>query len=291
MPIAEHGVLRRVERDLVEARAREPSPHRRRHVGRPAMPGPDHGAHPARTASGADRSCVSMSASVMLPNTPHSEHEIGGHRARVRGRSCPRRRRATSMPRAARAAGRRRELGVELDQAAAHVGPARVVRPARRARSRPSPAHMLTTGSARSAPHRARRVMHCCTTASRCGERALRRGRSALVPLVPVDRCHDGQNHRMTYRVIQWATGLVGKEAIKGVLAHPELELVGCWVHSDDKVGQDVGELVRHRPDRRARRRTASTRSARSTPTPSCTRPCSRARATSSGCSSRARTS
>jgi hypothetical protein len=51
------------------------------------------------------------------------------------------------------------------------------------------------------------------------------------------------QNHSMTYRVIQWATGLVGQEAIKGVLAHPELELVGCWVHSDDKVGKDVGEI------------------------------------------------
>jgi hypothetical protein len=48
----------------------------------------------------------------------------------------------------------------------------------------------------------------------------------------------------MTYRVIQWATGLVGKEAIKGVLAHPELELVGAWVHSADKVGRDVGELA-----------------------------------------------
>lgn len=47
----------------------------------------------------------------------------------------------------------------------------------------------------------------------------------------------------MTYRVIQWATGLVGQEAIKGVLAHPELALVGCWVHSDDKVGKDVGEI------------------------------------------------
>ena len=63
----------------------------------------------------------------------------------------------------------------------------------------------------------------------------------------------------MTYRVIQWATGLVGQEAIKGVLAHPELELVGAWVHSPDKVGRDVGELCgldpigRHR-DRRPRR-------------------------------------
>jgi hypothetical protein len=47
----------------------------------------------------------------------------------------------------------------------------------------------------------------------------------------------------MTYRVIQWATGLVGQEAIKGVLAHPELELVGAWVHSPEKAGRDVGEL------------------------------------------------
>jgi hypothetical protein len=45
------------------------------------------------------------------------------------------------------------------------------------------------------------------------------------------------------YKVIQWATGFVGQEAIKGVLAHPELELVGTWVHSPDKVGRDVGEL------------------------------------------------
>src|SRR5262245_15128864 len=66
-------------------------------------------------------------------------------------------------------------------------------------------------------------------------------------------RCHSCQsrgmvkNHAMAgkkYRVVQWATGLVGKEAILGVLAHPELELVGCWVHSDDKVGKDVGEIV-----------------------------------------------
>ncbi|HNM12464.1 MAG TPA: dihydrodipicolinate reductase, partial [Mycobacterium sp.] len=46
------------------------------------------------------------------------------------------------------------------------------------------------------------------------------------------------------YRVIQWATGGVGKAAIQGVLRHPELELVGCWVHSADKDGRDVGELI-----------------------------------------------
>ena len=48
----------------------------------------------------------------------------------------------------------------------------------------------------------------------------------------------------MTYRVIQWATGGVGRAAIEGVIAHPDLELVGCWVHSAAKEGQDVGALV-----------------------------------------------
>ena len=45
-------------------------------------------------------------------------------------------------------------------------------------------------------------------------------------------------------RVIQWATGGVGRAAIEAVLQHPELELVGCWVHSPAKHGADVGELV-----------------------------------------------
>ena len=48
----------------------------------------------------------------------------------------------------------------------------------------------------------------------------------------------------MTYRVIQWATGLVGQESIKGIVAHPQLELVGCWVHSEAKVGRDAGDIA-----------------------------------------------
>jgi hypothetical protein len=47
----------------------------------------------------------------------------------------------------------------------------------------------------------------------------------------------------MPYRVIQWATGNVGRAAVEGVVSHPELELVGAWVHSADKAGRDVGEL------------------------------------------------
>jgi len=39
---------------------------------------------------------------------------------------------------------------------------------------------------------------------------------------------------------VQWATGGVGKAAIEGVLSHPDLELVGCWVHSAEKHGKDV---------------------------------------------------
>ena len=48
----------------------------------------------------------------------------------------------------------------------------------------------------------------------------------------------------MALRVVQWATGGVGVAAIRGVLEHPELELVGCWVHSPDKAGRDVGEIA-----------------------------------------------
>jgi hypothetical protein len=48
----------------------------------------------------------------------------------------------------------------------------------------------------------------------------------------------------MTYRVVQWATGNLGRAAIEGVLSHPELELVGVWVHSDAKEGRDAGDLA-----------------------------------------------
>ncbi|WP_435745803.1 NAD(P)H-dependent amine dehydrogenase family protein [Nocardioides sp. SYSU DS0663] len=49
-------------------------------------------------------------------------------------------------------------------------------------------------------------------------------------------------------RVVQWATGGVGKAAIETILLHPELELVGCWVHSAGKGGRDVGELLGREP-------------------------------------------
>ena len=45
------------------------------------------------------------------------------------------------------------------------------------------------------------------------------------------------------YRVIQWATGNIGSRSLQRVIEHPQMELVGLWVSSPDKVGQDAGAL------------------------------------------------
>jgi hypothetical protein len=47
-----------------------------------------------------------------------------------------------------------------------------------------------------------------------------------------------------TYRVVAWSTGNVGRHAIAGIDARPDLELVGLWVSNPDKVGRDAGELA-----------------------------------------------
>lgn len=48
----------------------------------------------------------------------------------------------------------------------------------------------------------------------------------------------------MTYRVIQWGTGNVGKHSLRAIIGRPDLELVGLKVYSDSKVGVDAGDLV-----------------------------------------------
>jgi 2,4-diaminopentanoate dehydrogenase len=48
----------------------------------------------------------------------------------------------------------------------------------------------------------------------------------------------------MTYRVVQWSTGNVGRHAIAGIDARPDLDLVGVWVSSSEKVGVDAGVLA-----------------------------------------------
>jgi 2,4-diaminopentanoate dehydrogenase len=47
-----------------------------------------------------------------------------------------------------------------------------------------------------------------------------------------------------THRVVAWSTGNVGRHAIAGIDARPDLELVGVWVSNPDKVGKDAGELA-----------------------------------------------
>ena len=44
-------------------------------------------------------------------------------------------------------------------------------------------------------------------------------------------------------RVVQWATGIVGRHAVKAMVDHPDLEVVGVLVYSDDKAGLDAGEI------------------------------------------------
>jgi len=45
------------------------------------------------------------------------------------------------------------------------------------------------------------------------------------------------------YRVIQWGTGNVGAEALRAIVAHPDLRLAGVFVYGADKDGRDAGEL------------------------------------------------
>ncbi len=47
----------------------------------------------------------------------------------------------------------------------------------------------------------------------------------------------------MTYRVVQWSTGNVGRYALRAIINHPELELVGLIVSNPDKAGKDASEF------------------------------------------------
>ncbi len=45
-------------------------------------------------------------------------------------------------------------------------------------------------------------------------------------------------------RIVQWTTGKVAKESVKSILDRPNMELVGVYAWSADKVGKDVGDLL-----------------------------------------------
>ena len=48
----------------------------------------------------------------------------------------------------------------------------------------------------------------------------------------------------MAYRVVHCGTGYVGSLGLRTLLQQPDLELVGIYVSSPEKVGRDAGELV-----------------------------------------------
>jgi 4-hydroxy-tetrahydrodipicolinate reductase len=50
------------------------------------------------------------------------------------------------------------------------------------------------------------------------------------------------------YKVIEWTTGGVGSAMVGVMRNHPELELVGVYAYSPEKVGKDVGTLCGFEP-------------------------------------------
>ena len=52
----------------------------------------------------------------------------------------------------------------------------------------------------------------------------------------------------MSYRVVQWATGNQGVEAIRAVLDRPDMELVGAKVYGADKEGVDAAVIAGRPP-------------------------------------------
>jgi hypothetical protein len=50
------------------------------------------------------------------------------------------------------------------------------------------------------------------------------------------------------YRVVQWATGNIGGRALREVIRHPDLDLVGVLVYDPAKEGVDAGELCGEEP-------------------------------------------
>ncbi|TWE07893.1 hypothetical protein [Rudaeicoccus suwonensis] len=48
----------------------------------------------------------------------------------------------------------------------------------------------------------------------------------------------------MTYKAIQWATGAMGRAVLRTMIDHPDVEVVGVYTYSPQKVGQDIGLLA-----------------------------------------------
>ena len=51
----------------------------------------------------------------------------------------------------------------------------------------------------------------------------------------------------MSYRIIQWSSGNVGKHAITTIAGREGMELAALYVYSEEKSGVDAGYDRRHR--------------------------------------------
>jgi 2,4-diaminopentanoate dehydrogenase len=47
------------------------------------------------------------------------------------------------------------------------------------------------------------------------------------------------------YKVVQWATGGMGKNCLRALIDHPAMQLVGVYVYGADKDGKDAGDIAR----------------------------------------------
>jgi hypothetical protein len=63
-----------------------------------------------------------------------------------------------------------------------------------------------------------------------------------LLLVAPYER-REGRPMSRQLRVVQWTTGKSGRAAVRGMVGHPVLQLVGCFAYSAEKIGRDVGEL------------------------------------------------
>ena len=49
----------------------------------------------------------------------------------------------------------------------------------------------------------------------------------------------------MTTRVVQWATGAMGRTILRRMIEHPDLDVVGALVYDPAKAGRDIGSIAR----------------------------------------------
>jgi len=48
----------------------------------------------------------------------------------------------------------------------------------------------------------------------------------------------------MTYRVVQWSVGGVGRQALRALVRGGDFDLVGVYTHDESRVGRDAGDLA-----------------------------------------------